>query len=80
MQGMLYCLHRYVCLYHITFSYCVFLFLHAYSLTHADAADADADADGDTAVEDAAMMTRDNARYVVLLASICLFVLVIQDE
>ena len=60
----------------------MFLFLHAYSLTHADAADADADADadGDTAVEDAAMMTRDNARYVVLLASICLFVLVIQDE
>ena len=49
----------------------MFLFLHAYSLTHADA---DADADGDTAVEDAAMMTRDNARYVVLLASICLFV------
>ena len=38
---------------------------HAYSPTHADA-------DGDTAVEDAATMTREDARYVVLLASICL--------
>jgi predicted nucleic acid-binding Zn-ribbon protein len=61
----------------------VSLSTHAYSLTHADAdadadadanADADADVDADADAEDAAMITRDNAVCVVLLASIRLFV------
>ena len=48
----------------------MFLSTHACSLTHADAnadADADADADGNTPAEVPATMTRDEARYVVLI-------------
>ena len=44
----------------------MFLSTHACSLTHADA-DADADADGNTPAEVPATMTRDEARYVVLI-------------